>query len=91
MRGNDRMTKALLIIVALLLAANLFTGGLFSLSARDAQAQQKLEDHFDFRGGVAICCSADGKYVYRTIPSGIVRSGNFGAEGSWERVLYYFK
>ncbi|MFP4477483.1 MAG: hypothetical protein ACLFOY_18110 [Desulfatibacillaceae bacterium] len=91
MPANDRFTRILLIIVALLLAANLFQGKLVDMGTRDAVAQQKLEDHFDFTGGVAIACSADGKYVYRSLPSGIVRSADYGAEGSWERVLYYFK
>jgi hypothetical protein len=84
---KDRFIKGMLVIIALLLALNLFSVNIFSLLAPEAVA--KSPQNFTFRGnGIGITCSQDGKYVFAAGNGGVFRSTNFGEIGSWEAVLH---
>jgi hypothetical protein len=78
--------RGMLVIIALLLALNLFHGNLPSFLATEAVA--KSPQKFSFRGnGIGIACSNDGKIVFAASNGGVYRSENFGKIGSWEPVL----
>lgn len=78
--------KVTLLVIALLLLLNLFSGriGLFRVQKAVAVTSQKLT----FRGnGVGIVCSSDGRYVYAAGSGRILRSADYGSAGSWEMVI----
>ena len=84
---RDRFVKGVLVIIAVLLALNLFSINIFSFIAPEAVA--KAPQTFSFRGnGIGVSCSNDGKYVFAAGNGGVYRSTNFGEIGSWEAVLH---
>lgn len=85
--GNDKFFKVMLVITALLLLCNLFSGQLSSLFAPEVAARDVVQ-RLDFRGnGVAIFSSSDGKYVYAASSQALWRSVDYGKSGSWEQVV----
>lgn len=83
---KETMLGVLMVIIALLLAVNLFLGqGLkFSYSEAVAASAQKIA----YRGnGVSVVCSEDGRYVYAAGSGKILRSTEYGKPGSWEIVI----
>jgi len=84
---KDRFIKGMLVIIAVLLALNLFNVNMFSFIAPEAAA--KSPQKFSFRGnGIGVTCSTDGKYVFAAGNGSVFRSTNFGEIGSWEAVLH---
>ena len=87
---KDRFSKAMLVIIAVLLLLNLFGPQIASVIAPGAQAQYKAiqQQKITFRGnGIGITCSDDGKYVYAAGSGSIFRSTDYGKPGSWEPVV----
>jgi hypothetical protein len=85
--GKDKLIKVMLVIIAVLLLCNLFNERLSSLFSPEVSASDYVQ-HLDFRGnGVAMFCSADGKYVYAASSQAIFRSLDYGKSGSWEQVI----
>ena len=83
---KDGFIKWLLLIIAVLLLLNLFTGRINSSIVQKvaAASAQKLV----FRGnGIGIACSSDGRYVYAAGSGSILRSTDYGSAGSWETVI----
>ena len=84
---KDRFIKGMLVIIAVLLALNLFNVNIFSFIAPEAVANSP--QNFSFRGnGIGVTCSTNGKYVFAAGNGGVFRSTNFGESGSWEAVLH---
>ena len=54
---------------------------------REAHADDIGKINFAKDGGVGICCSADGKYVYVAGTEGVIRSDDYGRVGSWEKTI----
>ncbi len=85
---KDGLVKVLLVVVAALLFLNLFNRQILSLIVPDAIATQNIDWATDsFKSGVSVACSADGKYVYAASHKNILRSTEFGKDGSWEEVV----
>lgn len=83
---KDDLVKRLLVIIAVLLLLNLFSGHISSLISPDAAAtsSQKLV----FRGnGIGMTCSNNGQYVFAAGNGIIFRSSDYGKAGSWEVVV----
>ena len=83
---KDIILGTLMVIIALLLAANLFLGHGLKLFCADASAEsaQKIA----YRGnGVSIACSEDGHYVFAAGSGKILRSTEYGKTGTWEIVV----
>ncbi len=84
---KDRFIKSMLVIIAVLLALNLFNVNISSFIAPEAVA--KSPQNFSFRGnGISVTCSTDGKYVFAAGNGGVFRSTDFGEIGSWEAILH---
>ena len=86
MMKKDIILGTLMVIIALLLATNLFLGHGLKLFCAEASAEsaQKIA----YRGnGVSVACSEDGRYVYAAGSGKILRSTEFGKTGSWEVVV----
>ncbi|MGD8984293.1 MAG: hypothetical protein PVH99_02010 [Desulfobacteraceae bacterium] len=85
--ARDKLIKALLVVIAVLLLCNLFNERLSSLFSPEVSARD-FAQQLDFRGnGVALFCSSDGKYVYAASSQAIFRSLDYGKSGSWEQVI----
>ena len=83
---KDRFLKGILVVIALLLALNLFGQYVSPIVATDAVA--KSPQKITFRGnGIGIACSNDGKFVYAAGNGNIIRSADYGKSGTWEAVL----
>ena len=74
-------------------AAVLAVAAYWMAPAAPAYAQKAQSDFGDKlhwgtpTGGVAVACSADGKYVYVAGPDGVLVSENFGKTGTWSLVV----
>lgn len=69
-----------LVAVALFVFAATFDGTMAQ------KTQESYKDKFNIaenQGGVAVACSADGRYVYVAGPQGVIVSEDFGRTGSW--------
>jgi len=85
--AKDRFLNVMLVIIAILLLANLFSGHISSLFSPEVSARTDVQ-RMDFRGnGVALFCSSDGKYVYAASSQAIWRSLDYGKSGTWEQVV----
>lgn len=85
MTKKDFILMVTLFLIAACLLLNLFGDriGLFDTQKAAAVTTQKLI----FRGnGIAITCSSDGRYVYAAGSGTILRSTDYGSNGSWEIV-----
>ena len=84
--NKESILGMLMVIIALLLAQNLFLGQGIKLfySEASAESAQKIA----YRGnGVSVTCSEDGRYVYAAGSGKILRSTEYGKAGSWEIVI----
>jgi len=83
---KDKFMKGLLIVIAVLLMANLFTRFISPLVTTEVLA--KSAQQIIFRGnGIGLACSDDGKYVYVAGNGIIIRSADYGKINSWEAVV----
>ncbi len=83
---RDTFVRVMLVIVAVLLLVNLFSGHLSYFLEPEASARSTQT--LTMRGnGISITCSDSGQYVYAASSGAVFRSLDFGKAGSWEQVI----
>ena len=84
---KDNFMRGILLLIAVLLALNLWGGRISATFTPQAAAGQV--EKLSFRGtGTGVACSTDGKYVYASSNRAVYRSTDFGKSGTWEMVLH---
>ena len=83
---RDIFMRGLLLVIAVLLALNLWGRPISTVITPEANAGSVRK--LTFRGnGTGVACSADGKYVYASSNGAVYRSSQFGKAGTWEPVI----
>ena len=83
---KGRFVRVMLVVVAVLLSLNIFSGPISSFMEKDASARSAQT--LTLRGnGISITCNDSGQYVYAASSGAIFRSIDFGKAGSWEKVV----